>query len=345
MAVPSTIECPEMRLFGRHDQEGPLFVGPGHINIRSTTSIDFTMFATPTGERTQSSRLPDPPEPEFRLFATDYDGTEWACGWTSPRVKGMPKVGNPLAGELRSLTTNVSGPWVAAESSVELILPKLRLPMDKQLVAVYSISDEEFQRNVSPRRQTVQALGSEITFFYTPSNDALWVTARTSEKLPHPFAENWLSEPLRVLLGQLVFPRLVARNFGKGSAFVSLRASPPPLRHTGIASLLNEDPLSAGAEFWALYADLLTMVAEAKDLTGRPSFEAHRVTRFYEEVIQATQGSRWVLSMTLASTAEGLAKMVMSPEEKRSDFAKEGSRASRPTFGAGRATGRFAPRC
>ena len=62
------------------------------------------------------------------------------------------------------------------------------------------------------------------------------------------------------------------------------------------------------------------MIAEARDEQGHPNFQAHRITRFYEEIIQATQGSRWVLCMTLASVGEGLAKMLMRPGERRSDF-------------------------
>lgn len=329
-AVPSTIECAEMRLLSGHDHEPPSFVGPGHIDIRSSTSIDFTMFATPSDGSDAFRRLvrahENPYEvfDQFRLFATDYQGTEWACGWTRPELKEMPKVGWPLTGSLYSLVTQASGPWVSTESGVELVFqPKLWLPMDKAMVTVTSIDGEEIEHRRSAGQHTVQVLDSEIKFFYTPSDDSLWVAAKTSDKLQHPYAENWLSEPLRVLLGQLVFPRLVARNFGNGTAQVWLRPSPCRFRDSGIASLVGGDPLGAGAEFWELYRSFLMLVAEARDEQGHPNFESHRITRFYEEIIQATQGSRWVLCLTLASAGEGLAKMLMRPDERRSDFAEK----------------------
>jgi hypothetical protein len=328
-AVPSVMECPKMELIG-HDHEPPVFVGPGHIDIRSTTSIDFTMFATPTDGRDAFRRLIHAQENpydvfhQFRLVATDYEGTEWTCGWTRPELKVNPKVGWPLTGRLNSLVAQASGPFVSTDSGVELVFqPKLNLPMDKTMTSITSLDGEEIERRHSAGQHTVPVLDSEIKFFYKPSDKSLWATAKTSERLMHPFVENWISEPLRVLLGQLVFPRLVARNFGNGTAQVWLRPSPPRFVNSGIAALFQEEPARGGKQFWELYTSLLTLIAEAKDDQGQPNFQSHKITRFYEELIQATQGSRWVLCMTLASTAEAIARMLMSPGEQRSDFAEK----------------------
>lgn len=327
--VPSTIECPEMRLLSGDDQEPPIFVGPGHIDIRSSTEIDFTMFAVAADGSDAFRRLvrakDNPYEvfDQFRLVATDYEGHGWACGWTRPNLKGLPKVGWPLTGQLSSLVTQASGPWVSRDSGVELVFqPKLRLPMDQRMVSVTSVGDEEIARRFSDGQHTIHALGTEIKFFYLPYDDFLWVTAKTSEKLQHPYAENWIGEPLRALLGQLTFPRLVARNFGNGTAQVWLRGSPRLVGDPRIASLVSGDPFDPKAKFWEIYATLLTLIAEARDGKGNPNFESHQITRFYEEIAQATHGSRWVLCLTLASTSEGLAKMLMRPEERKSDFAE-----------------------
>jgi len=328
--IPSTIECVEMRLLSGHDDEPPIFVGPGCINIKSSTDIDFTMFATPADDGEAVRRLVRAQEnpykivDQFCLFATDYQGTEWACGWTQPNLIGIPKIGWPLKGSFNSLVTHATGPWVSAESGVELVFrPKLRLPMDKAMETITSVNGEEIERRHSVGQQTVQVLNSEITFFYKPTEESLWVTMKTSDKLQHPYAENWLSEPLRVLLGQLTFPRLVARNLGDGTAQVWIRPSPRHVGDSGIASLISGDMYRSREEFWALYSSLLTLIAEARDEQGHPNFESHRITRFYEEVIQATQGSKWVLSMTLASAGEGLAKMLMRPEDLKSDYAEK----------------------
>jgi hypothetical protein len=222
--VPSTIECPEMQLMSADDNEPPIFVGPGHIDIRSSTAIDFTMFATPADSADAPRRIKQAREnpyeisEQFRLFATDYQGTEWECGWTRPTLKGIPRIGWPLKGSLNSLLTGASGPWASGESGVELVFhPRFWLPTDKTMITVTSIDGVEVQRDYTFGQQVVHALGSEIRFFYTPSGESLWATAKTSDKLPHPYAENWLSEPLRILLGQPIYPRLVARNFGDGN--------------------------------------------------------------------------------------------------------------------------------
>jgi hypothetical protein len=194
--------------------------------------------------------------------------------------------------------------------------------MDKEMLSVVSIDGAEIGRRHTAGRKSVQVLGTEIAFFYPPFGDGLWVTAQTSGKLTHPYMENWISEPLRIMLGQFVFPRLVARNFGNGTADVWLRPSPRRFRNPGIASLVGDNSSRSATQFWDLYARLLTLIAEARNDKDQPSFEAHAVTRFYDEITQATQGSRWVLCMTLASAAEGLARMLMSSAERRPEFDK-----------------------
>ena len=114
--------------------------------------------------------------------------------------------------------------------------------------------------------------------------------------------------------------RRASSYFGRSSrvssAHVWLRPSPRQLSDTSIASLLDISPLSAGEEFWHLYSSLLTLIAEDKDEQGHPNFEAHSLTRFYEEIIQATKGSRWVLCMTLSSVAEGIIRLLNPTGQK-----------------------------
>lgn len=326
VTVPSTIKCPVMHLIGR-DHEAPICIGPGQIDIRSSTAIDFTMFASPRDAGDALSRLnlaieyPYDIVHQFRLVANDFEGTEWACGWTFPKLKAMSKAGWLLTGDLHSLLTRAEGPWVSKEAGVELVYqPKLALPMDKPMLSVTSVAGNEIARRWSDGQKTVPVLGTEITFFHRPFREGLWVTAKTSDKLPHPFLENWISQPFRIMLGQLVFPRLVARNFGDGAAQVSLRPSPPHFRNPGIASLAAEMSPGSVMQFWELYSNLLTLIAEARDDKNQPNFESHPITRFYEEIAQATQGSRWVLCLTLASAAEGIANLLMTPNERRPEF-------------------------
>ncbi|HEY9073405.1 MAG TPA: hypothetical protein VIN67_04650, partial [Desulfobaccales bacterium] len=209
MAIPNIIECAEMRLMGRYGNEPPIFFGPGQINIQDSTTTIFTMFATPTDVREAFRSLASVREnpydlDQFRLFAKDFDGNEWACGWTKPKLKGLPKIGWPLTGKINSMLTRVSGPGVSADSGVELVFyPNFLLPMEKTMMTVTSIDGKEIQWSRKAGQQIIQVLDSEIEFFYRPSSESLWVTATKSGKLKHPYLENLLSEPLRILLGQL----------------------------------------------------------------------------------------------------------------------------------------------
>ena len=126
----------------------------------------------------------------------------------------------------------------------------------------------------------------------------------------------------------------MARNFGDGTADVWLRPSPRRFRYPGIASLISGNSANSVAQFWELYANLLVLIAEARDEKDQPNFESHPVTRFYEEIAQATQGSRWVLCMTLASAAEGLARLLMTPAERKPEFAKTDIKSIKATIEA-----------
>lgn len=132
--------------------------------------------------------------------------------------------------------------------------------------------------------------------------------------------ERWLSEPLRILMGAVIYPRLTARNFGDGSAFVTLlpaprQVSPSPF---GLMQPVGLDR-AHDERFWQLYADILSMVAAGDDM----DMQSHEVTRLYEELWQAQRGSRWSILLTLASTVEALAKSLMSERDKRSEFSDD----------------------
>src|ERR1700730_3189498 len=100
-----------MHILSGGGHEPPVFLGSGHIDIRSSTRIDFTMFANPSDGSNALRRLvrarANPYEilDQFRLEATDSAGTKWACGWTRPEFKGIPEFRWPLTGKISSLVT------------------------------------------------------------------------------------------------------------------------------------------------------------------------------------------------------------------------------------------------
>lgn len=180
--------------------------------------------------------------------------------------------------------------------------------------------NKEVLRSRSYGTKTVKVIDTAIEFHCSADGEHVWAVADTSPTFPHPYLENWISEPLNLLLGEVVYPRLCARNFGTGEASIVLNSSPRSLANSLTASILREDPLGAGEQFWNLYREILTVVALAKDASGQSNFEAHPLTNYYWEIIQATKGTNWVLCMTLASVVEGIAKLMFSETERKSDW-------------------------
>lgn len=319
-----------MRLIGR-DHEPSIFTGPGRIEIKSNTEIRFYMYATTADNATAFRKLqaskqnPYDLREQFRLVATDYSGTEWAGGWTGVDFFTDHHSGWPLTGELSSLSTLASGDWVAQTSSVELLLiPPIDLPTSESMISTTNLGGEEVAFSRGPGRHTVAALETEVEFAYEPSGGALWITAPTSDRFGHPYAENWLTEPLRIMLGSLIYPRMVARNMGDGTAHVWLRPSPPHQRKAPFGLM---HPFGTTVDhdkaFWELYAKILTLIGSARDDAGNPNFDPHEMTRFYQELAQAQRGSHWVMLLTLASTAEAMAKGLMTDADRKSDYTKE----------------------
>ncbi len=322
LKVPTTIECPIMWIQG-DDFGPPLFEGSGHIHIRSRMQMDFVMHATPRDHREtfeHLSRTQGNPY-QCRVFATDYRGTEWNGGWTMLQVGEQYRNVWRLSGRVEELQTSVSGHRVARESGVEVIYDTgLRLPIPLNMVTSVRQEENEVLWSRKPGAKTIEVAGTKIRFFHAPEGQFIWAIADTSPFFTHPYAENWISEPLCLLLGQLVFPRLVARNLGDSEATISLRSSPSLDATPLIVSILGDDPYLAHERFWNLYCDILTMVVHAKDKAGHSNFEAHPLTRYYHEIIQAITGSHWVLCMTLASMVEGVVKMLFLEEDCKSDF-------------------------
>ena len=86
----------------------------------------------------------------------------------------------------------------------------------------------------------------------------------------------------------------------------------------GWAALWSEDAGGADA-FWDLYSGILTLIARSRDASGHRYFEANKITRLYEEVIQAAVGSRWVWALTFASGIEALVNLLEPRGHPRSE--------------------------
>lgn len=325
LSGPTTIECPHMEILG-HDHEPPIFTGPGKIVVGADTHMHFVMHGTPHDGSNAFRKIVDAQNNpydslrQFRVNATGYDGTEWSGGWTTLKTGAEVENVWRLSGPIHSLHSQAIGFGVAEKSGVELVYDKpMRLPIPMNLVKTVQRGDEEVLWSRSRGTQTIEVLDAAIEFFQSAEHEHIWAVAEATTNFPHPHLENWLSEPLNLLLGEIVSPRLQARNFGDGRASIVFRPTSGHTVNSLAGCILREDPRIAGERFWSLYCDILTIVATARDANGHRNFEAHPLTHYYWEIIQATKGSNWVLCMTLASTVEGIVKMMFSESERKSD--------------------------
>lgn len=164
------------------------------------------------------------------------------------------------------------------------------------------------------RARVLHVLGAPVTFAFDYDQDILTLSVPFQAPFLAPYAENWLGEPLRILFGQLVYPRLFGRHFPEGRSRLTLRPSPRwTLDSTWLALWIEDDRLTNAAGFFELYAGLLALVAQGG------TFENHTVTEYYDQAIQAAPGSRWVIAMTLASSIEGLLRLLVPRGAVRSD--------------------------
>jgi hypothetical protein len=312
LSTPKTMVFPQLELKG-YDHAPLIVVGSGEITMPSPSQFGFTLTGTPDDvpyafEQIRKQRAnPYDALARFRLVGTDAEAVQWMGGYTTPSFEVGPDW--VFNGEIGSLSVNDKGDAVSREAGAELVFS---IPPEHPMafaIARFTVLDHSSGRRL--RKHTMEVLGSSIRFTYDASAQTLAIVATQSPGLSPPYAEKWLSEPLRILFGQPVYPRLVARNFGDGSAFVSIRPSPPLVRGATWAALWKgEDLTQDKITFWADYAQLLTFIACARDETGNPNFEPHKITRLYEEIVRAARGSRWVWALTFASSIEALALML-----------------------------------
>lgn len=318
------IECSGLRLIGR-DGEGEIFSGPGRIKFARHGKIEFWIYASSADhgrafeKLRESEAAPYDALSQMRLIATDFRGQEWHGGYCSVRVQETQSGIWFMYGEAAGLSVETKAPWCRQSPSVELIfLDPLGWPLSEWSETIHRFEDEVVEYSRQSARQILHVLGSEIHFEKDRELNALWVVASTSDALCHPYLERWLSEPLRVLSGALVYPTAFARNFGDGRSSVTFMPTPKIERPSKLGLYPPNWSIDQKSEtLWALYGQLLCTIARGNDL------EPHAITRLYEELAQANQGSRWVLILTLASAIESLAKAGVTPADIVSEYPAE----------------------
>lgn len=321
LGLPITLTFPHLKLIGR-DHEPPLIVGSGEVHMESPQRIRFILRGVPNDVGAAMAQIQGVRQNPYdilaqaRLIGTDSEGTNWNGGYTAPAVDISNRGEWSYSGELSSLFTDDRNDTVFRSPGTELIY-LLRVG-DPMTLALSRYVRSEPARGELLREYKLEALQSLISFKYEADSSVLSVTATDSPNLASIYAQGWLGEPLRILFGQLIYPRLVARNLGNGRASIMVGRCPDLLREARWAALWQwKNGEWADEEFWKTYVQILTLVAKAKGTDGGPNIEPNTLTRLYDEIILASRGSRWVWALTFAVVIEGLAKM-LGPKERPS---------------------------
>ena len=313
--APQAISFPRMELLAG-DWEPPIVKGSGEIRLGSPNSFDFTLSGLPNDPAYTLKQLKQQRDhcydglKRFRLVATSADGIEFAAGWTTPHVETGESTWT-FRGDCEGLMTDDANVPASPTgvTEVQFIIP----PQHRSsLFLAYFVTTARASGGNDPHYD-LDLGDATIRFHFDTMANLLTISTPGSDLLPLTLTENWLGEPLRVLFGQLVFPRLVARSFPKGGAMIRVGRSPTWHRDSDWTGLWHEDDLSGKERFWRIYGDLLLHIA------GAGEYEGHKITKLYEEVIQAARGSRWLTALSLASSSEGLIRMLSPRGSRRAD--------------------------
>jgi hypothetical protein len=306
--TPKTIELVHIELVARGRQ--PLLIGTGEIRMTSLQEFSYSM--TPThGELIdifkaidQKQQNPYDGTARLRLFGKDARGVEWCGGWTMPQTINF----KPLLIEGHLTALDITDHPTTATQSTELVFHADHLHPLARVLAVPGSPREK------PIEKRFETLGSTIEFAYERAANVVSITASHSAQLQPNYTERWLTEPLRIMFGQPIVPRLTARN--KGGESILWISAQPRLDGVSWSAFWTEESPSKPDSFFDCYSKLLTIIALAGDL------EAHPITRFYDELAQVAKASPWTIALTLAGCIEGLAKLLrpkMSDRESQQE--------------------------
>lgn len=304
-----TMEFPQMTLAAM-DGGPAVLEGSGRIEMPTPDKMIVRLEGRP--EELSHSLLainrmhenPYDPLCRFRLHMTDTFGCAWSAGCEVERIEPGDAQWSFVGWTQGLLGVAPTEPDHTGMSESYFLVPR-NFSMRSALNGII--------RTVQPdgsHRPAVVAhvLGYPVTLHYDVALGMIVISTALSETFPAPEAENWLGEPLRIILGQPVYPRLVTRRLPSGSTHVHFRISPSWSVDSRWTALWQAERPNAGADFLELYRGLLTLIAS--DRPDERTVEEHEVTSLFGEVIEASKGSRWVMAFTLASSIEAMVKRI-----------------------------------
>jgi hypothetical protein len=174
-----------------------------------------------------------------------------------------------IGGQVVTLLTTDESATVSRDASTELVL-SLGGGFSWLAVGLANVVGANGCGKDSHGEYELEILGSRIRFALEASTNTLVITTSHSEELPGFYAETWLVQPLRIMFGELIHPRLIARNLGDGRAYVFVTRSSELIRDAHWATLWDRDYLNQPrGVFWSRYAQLLCLIARERDKDGQ----------------------------------------------------------------------------
>lgn len=307
----SVILCPDMQLLGHLGET--IVQGSGKLTLNELGNFHFDLNGCAADPELlnhyvlEQRRKPYESFWRFRLVVTDSSGQDFHCGFAD--TDSLRNSDGPVICSGRADGLNFDAPCSGDVGTEILILIPERHWLNVTLAVSFPPPDE-----CGICRFSTDVAGAPLEFEYERATHTLTIAIVGNETFPQTYTERWLSEPFRMLLGQLAFPRVIVRsNYDRAIVWISqIRNWHAEADHF---SLL--DPATAFEDpqiIFEMYAELLAFVANARDENGDLNFDRNPLTLFYEELAQAMRGSRWIMTLTLASAIEGALKLLFPPD-------------------------------
>jgi hypothetical protein len=308
---PFEIECPTVRIMGRHDFDEPFFKGPGILRGGIDGPIQFRIFdhLPPSQEdnlrilKAINSREP------MRLFATDLDFTEWSGGWFSPSL-GFDTGRDTVSGTFPQLSTRVKLTTGSEErnSTALFYAENLSLPRPEPIKISAGDTFEKSPKGFDLHR--IHRDGFRIVFSDNLEFAGTQVVAETHVDLSPPIAEIALAESVEYILCRPCRPRVTVRYF-EDDALVFIRECRVQAR-TGLPGPLRGSPVEFRSIWEVFYASL-------SQYFNRKDFAPPETYRILQEVIRASTGTVHTFAASLVLGVEGVTQQIFKGQPSETD--------------------------
>jgi hypothetical protein len=308
---PFEIECPTVRIMGRHDSDEPFFKGPGVLRGGIDGPIQFRIFDHLPPLREDNLRILkaiNSREP-MRLFATDLDFTEWSGGCFSPSL-GFDTGRDTVSGTFPQLSTRVKLTTGSEERNSTALFYAENLSLPRPEPIKISAADKAEKSSKRFDLHSIHRDGFRIVFSDNLEFGGTQVFAETRVDLSPPIAEMALAESVEYILCRPCRPRVTVRYF-EDDALVFIRECRVQVR-TGLPGPLRDSPVEFQSIWDVFYAFL-------SQYFNRTEFAPPETSRILQEVIRASTGTMHGFVASLVLGAEGLTQQIFKDGPSMTD--------------------------